>query len=242
MFTVENAESQDSQLEGILAEHQHKISIWKDKILRFLSFLNKMYNFISSFSAYMRYETIEASMTCLNLVVASECRSGAMSSISFVDKFPFILPTIECNELNDETLSSIQIWNDFVHSFKDLELIIDPFGNATQSLKLRVQELIAKQGHKDTNLNDLNTQLADAEKAFKNFSQLYGDLSKKIRNLEKKITQPQYTETVEMISEMVALSQADTVYSVNQLFNLRPTKVFDTIQGDVVPDDQDEVE
>ena len=86
----------------------------------------------------MRYETIEASMTCLNLVVASECRSGAMSSISFVDKFPFILPTIECNELNDETLSSIQIWNDFVHSFKDLELIIDPFGNATQSLKLRV--------------------------------------------------------------------------------------------------------
>ena len=106
--------------------------------MRFLSFLNKIYNFISSFSAYMRYETIEASMTCLNLVVASECRTSALSSISFTENFPFILPTIECNELLDETLSSIQIWNDFVHSFKDLEVIIDPFGKATESLKLRV--------------------------------------------------------------------------------------------------------
>ena len=40
-----------------------------------------------------------------------------------------------------------------------------------------------------------------------------------------------------MISEMVALSQADTVYAVNQLFNLKPSRVFDVEDDAVVPDD-----
>ncbi len=98
------------------------------------------------------------------------------------------------------------MWNDFVDSFKDLDRIIDPFGNHTQSLKLRIQELIAVQGNKDTHLNDLNNKLAEACKAFENFQQLYRDLEKKFKSLESKISSKQYLDTVEMISEMVALS------------------------------------
>lgn len=124
-------ENPGARLEGVIAEHQHKINMWKDKILRFLSFRIKIYNFVSSFSAYMRYETLEASITCLNLVVASECRTGFVSSISFKDNFPFILPPSECNDLHNETLSLLQMWNDFVTSFQDIEPIMDPFGNAT---------------------------------------------------------------------------------------------------------------
>lgn len=44
-----------------------------------------------------------------------------------------------------------------------------------------------------------------------------------------------------MISEMVALSQADTVYSVNQLFNLKPMRVIDIVE-DNQPHDESEVQ
>jgi hypothetical protein len=91
----------------------------------------------------MRYETIEAAFTCLHLVVAGECREDMEECVSFTQDFPSVTPFSSCTALKNETFGCIQMWNDFVHNYKEIADVVPAFETTLGSVYLKICETMA---------------------------------------------------------------------------------------------------